>query len=311
MSLNTIFTAKLITRNLVSSPIIRAMSSKIIPSTKTENNFKTLSIAVPKPFVYHVKLNRPEKYNAINKQMWVDIKNCFESLSLDPDCRAVVISGEGKHFTAGIDLNDMMKLAQELSEIEEVSRKGCALEKLIKLYQDSISSLEVCNKPVISAVHSACIGGGVDLITASDIRYCTKDAVFQVKEVDIGMAADVGTLQRFPKVINSQSLARELCLTARKFLADEAKSCGLVSKVFDSKDEMITTCLSLAEEIASKSPIAVQATKKNIVYSFDRPNQEGLDQIREMNKLYLQSEDFVNATMAQLTKEEKPVFSKL
>lgn len=311
MSLKILSTANIFTRNIVSNPVIRTMSSKIIPSTSTENNFKSLSIDVPKPFVYHVKLNRPEKYNAINKQMWVDIKNCFESLSTDPECRAVVVSGEGKHFTAGIDLNDMMKLAQELSEIDEVSRKGCALEKLIKLYQDSISSLEVCNKPVISAVHAACIGGGVDLMTASDIRYCTKDAMFQVKEVEIGMAADVGTLQRFPKVINSQSLARELCLTGRKFLADEAKSCGLVSKVFDNKDEMITGAVALAEELANKSPIAVQATKKNIIYSFDRPNQEGLDQIREMNKLYLQSEDFVNATMAQLTKGEIPIFSKL
>ncbi|XP_055845505.1 delta(3,5)-Delta(2,4)-dienoyl-CoA isomerase, mitochondrial [Episyrphus balteatus] len=311
MSLKTILSSNLLSKNMVSSSMIRTMSSKIIPTSSTENNFKCLSVAVPKPFVYHVQLNRPDKYNAINKQMWVDIKDCFESLSMNPDCRVVVISAEGKHFTAGIDLNDMMQLAQELAEIEEVSRKGCALEKLIKLYQDSISSLEVCNKPVISAVHSACIGAGVDLITASDIRYCTKDAMFQVKEVEIGMAADVGTLQRFPKVINSQSLARELCLTGRKFLSDEAKSCGLVSKVFENKDEMIKTALSLAEDLASKSPIAVQATKKNIIYSFDRPNQEGLDQIREMNKLYLQSEDFINATMAQLTKGEIPTFSKL
>uniref|UniRef100_A0A1L8EGY6 Delta(3,5)-Delta(2,4)-dienoyl-CoA isomerase, mitochondrial n=1 Tax=Haematobia irritans TaxID=7368 RepID=A0A1L8EGY6_HAEIR len=302
-----------ITRNLVAkNNLIRNMSGKILHDSSSQHaEYKTLSITIPKPFVAYVELNRPKRYNAINKQMWIEIKQAFENLSTNPECRAIVISGAGKHFTSGIDLTDMIQLGQELAEIDDVARKGYYLEPIIKLYQDSMSSLEKCPKPVIAAVQSACIGAGIDLITAADIRYCTQDAFFSVKEVEIGMAADVGTLQRLPKVIGSQSLVRELCYTGRRFESSEALSSGLVSKVFPDKDALLNAALELAENIAQKSPIAVQATKQNIVYSLSRPNQEGLDHIREMNKLYLQSEDFAQAAAAQLTKGEKPVFSKL
>lgn len=288
------------------------MSQKILANFENATtDYKTLAIDVPKPFVFHVELNRPQRYNAINKEMWLELKKCFESLSVNPDCRVIVLSAAGKHFTAGIDLTDMMSLGQDLAEIDDVARKGVYLERTIKLYQDSISSLENCPKPVITAIQSACIGAGVDLITAADIRYCTEDAFFAVKEVEIGMAADVGTLQRFPKAIGSQSLARELCLTGRRFESAEAQNCGLVSKVLPSKEALLKEALALAENIAAKSPIAVQATKQNMVYSQSVPNQQGLDHIREMNKLYLQSEDFMEAAAAQLTKGEKPIFSKL
>ncbi|XP_055617198.1 delta(3,5)-Delta(2,4)-dienoyl-CoA isomerase, mitochondrial [Toxorhynchites rutilus septentrionalis] len=275
-------------------------------------NFETLKLSTPKPFVVHVELNRPDRLNAFNKRMWIELGECFSTLHDDQDCRAIVLSGgSAKHFTAGIDLLDMMKLGQQLGEIDDIGRKARLFEGLIKLYQDSISSLERCYKPVIAAVHAACVGAGVDLITAADIRYCTRDAWFQVKEVDIGMAADVGTLQRLPKAIGSQSLARDLCFTARKFKSDEAHSCGLVSGVFQSREDMVQKAIELAEQIASKSPIAVQGTKKNMVYSLDHTNQEGLDQIREMNMANLQSEDFINAVMAQQSKDEMPIFSKL
>lgn len=132
-----------------------------------------------------------------------------------------------------------------------------------------------------------------------------------MKEIDIGMAADVGTLQRLPKIIGSQSLVRELCFTARKVYSDEAREIGLVSKVFENKELMIEQAIELAENIASKSPVAIQATKKNLVYSLEHTNQEGLDQIRDINKLNLQSEDFFNAVIAGQSKGEMPVFSKL
>lgn len=124
-----------------------------------------------------------------------------------------------------------MQLGTEISQAEDIARKAKVFEEVCVIYQDAISSLEKCCKPVITASHNACVGAGVDLITAADIRYCSKDAWFQVKEVDIGMAADVGTLQRLPKVIGSQSLVRELCFTARKMQSDEAEKCGLISKV--------------------------------------------------------------------------------
>ncbi|EDW66038.1 uncharacterized protein [Drosophila virilis] len=273
--------------------------------------FKTLAISSPKPFVFHVELNRPKQLNAINRDMWLEIKDCFETLAINPDCRTIVLSAAGKHFCAGIDLSSMMSMGQQLADCEDVARKGVVLERTIKLYQDSISAVERCPKPVIMAVHQACIGAGVDLITAADIRYSTQDAFFQVKEVDIGMAADVGSLQRLPKAIGSQSLARELCYTGRRFEAAEAERSGLVSRVFPDKDSLVVGALALAEDIASKSPIAVQTTKESMVYSLEHTNQEGLDHIRIINKLYLQSEDFAQAVGAQLTKDEKPVFAKL
>lgn len=206
---------------------------------------------------------------------------------------------------------DMLEMSGRLQEAPDVARKAKIFEEFVELYQASITSLEKCPKPVIACTHSAVVGAGVDLITAADIRFCTKDAWFCVKEVDIGMAADVGTLQRLPKVIGSQSLVRDLCYTARKLPSDEAERCGLVSKVFVDKITMVEEAIKMAEIIASKSPVAVQATKRNIVYSLDHTNQEGLDHIKELNKLNLQSEDFFNAVVAGQSKGDIPVFSKL
>lgn len=280
-------------------------------SAEQKYDFKTLKLTTPSPYVVHVEFNRPDRMNAFNRQLWTEIKDCFEQLHNDPDCRVVVLSGgSSKHFTAGIDLFDMMSLGQQLGAIEEVGRRGRLLEGTIKLYQDCISALEHCYKPVIVAVHSACIGAGLNLITAADVRYCTRDAWFSLKEVDIGLAADVGALQRFPRVVGNQSWVRELAFTARKFASEEAQSHGLVSRVFDSREDLMVGAIKLAEEIASKSPIAVQGTKKNLVYSSDHTIQEGLDHIRQTNMLHLQSEDFLNAVMASQTKET-PVFAKL
>jgi len=130
----------------------------------------------------------------------------------------------------------MIQLGGQLAEHDDIARKCKLLEQMVKNYQDYISALERCPKPVIAAVHNACIGGAVDLIVAADIRMCSSDAWFQVKEAEIGMAADVGTLQRLPRVIGNQSLVNELCLTARKVDSKEAKDCGLVTKVFDNKE---------------------------------------------------------------------------
>lgn len=193
--------------------------------------YKTLSIQQPKPFVFHVELNRPDKLNAFDSKMWSEISECFSSLNENADCRAIVLSAAGKLFTAGLDLKDALQWHQELTEIDEVGRRGHMLGKKIRSYQNTVTSLEKCLKPIIATVHSACVGAGVDLITAADIRFCTDDAWFCVKEVDIGMAADVGSLQRLPKVISNQSLVRELCFTGRKFDSTEAFGCGLVSKV--------------------------------------------------------------------------------
>ncbi|KAK9511010.1 hypothetical protein O3M35_005665 [Rhynocoris fuscipes] len=274
-------------------------------------SYKTLNVTVPKQFVYHVELNRPNKMNALNDDMWQEIGECFTTLGNDEECRVVLLSGSGKVFSGGIDFNTMLSLSQKLVDHDDVARRCKILHALVHKFQDSISSLEKCIKPVICVVHSACIGAGVDLITAGDIRYCTEDAVFQVKEVDLGLAADVGTLQRLPKVIGNRSLVNELTFTARPLYAQEAKECGLVNRVYKDKESMMKEALEIAEGISKKSPVAIQGSKRSLIYSRDHTVQEGLDHIAYWNQTMLQSEDLINATTSQATKSSPPVFAKL
>ncbi|XP_078675112.1 delta(3,5)-Delta(2,4)-dienoyl-CoA isomerase, mitochondrial-like isoform X1 [Branchiostoma floridae x Branchiostoma belcheri] len=270
--------------------------------------FESLAVTRPREHVMQVEMNRPEKRNAMNQAFWREMVECFQAIAAEPDIRAVVVSGAGKIFTAGLDLGDTM--SSLFVEGADIARKAIRLGPKIRQYQETFSVIEKCPKPVIAAVHSACVGGGVDLITACDIRLCTQDAWFQIKEVDIGLAADVGTLQRLPKVIGNDSLARELAFTSRRFEAEEAKQMGLVSRIYPDREALLDGALELASTIASKSPIAVQGTKVSMVYSRDHPVQEGLDHVALWNSTMLQSEDVVEAVQAGMQKR-KPEFSKL
>ncbi|XP_067831172.1 delta(3,5)-Delta(2,4)-dienoyl-CoA isomerase, mitochondrial isoform X2 [Heptranchias perlo] len=280
---------------------MRAMSAEaqdMVPSY----SFETLRVSQARDSVLHVELNRPEKRNAMNKTLWREMVECFNKIAQDTDCRVVVLSGAGKMFTAGIDLMDMAGDVLQPNG-DDVARKAWKLRNTILQYQESFSVIEKCPKPVITAVHSACIGGGVDLVTACDVRLCSQDAWFQVKEVDIGMAADVGTLQRLPKVIGNASLVSELVYTARKMMADEALSCGLVSRVFQDKETALEGAFEMASEIASRSPVAVQGTKLNLIYSRDHSVKEGLDYIATWNMSMLQTEDIIKSAQAAMEKK--------
>ncbi|XP_063920188.1 delta(3,5)-Delta(2,4)-dienoyl-CoA isomerase, mitochondrial-like [Zophobas morio] len=293
---------------------LKTGASKFVSSTakmSAQTNYETLAVTIPHEFVYHVELNRPEKLNAMNITMWSEIGKCFENLDNDENCRVVVLSAAGKIFTAGLDFKQVfLKMGPELADLD-VARKAKVISTSLRSFQKSITSIELCKKPVLTAIHSACVGGGLNLIAAADIRYCSKDAWFQLKEVDIGMAADVGALQRLPKIMNSDSFVRELCYTARKVEAPEALSSGLVSRVFEDKESLIKGAIDTAQDIAKKSPVAVQTTKVGLVYARDHSVQDGLDQIASWNQLMLQSEDFMNAVVAQASKQKDVVFSKL
>ncbi|KAI9552512.1 hypothetical protein GHT06_022878 [Daphnia sinensis] len=281
-------------------------------SFSNKYKFETLLVSTPREYVYHVEINRPQQFNAMNSAFWREMVECFQAISEDSDCRAVVLSANGKHFTAGLDLTDMGPLMETVLGDDDVARKFRTLQQFIKSYQLSFTSIEQCNKPVIAAVHGGCIGGGVDLITAADIRFCTQDAFFQIKEVDIGLAADVGTLQRLPKVIGSDSLVRELAYTARKMFADEAAQAGLVSRVLSDKQMMLKAALETASAIAHKSPVAVQGTKHNLNYARDHSIEEGLNYMVVWNATMLQSEDLRIAAMASMDRKgPPPAFSKL
>ncbi|MEE6490531.1 hypothetical protein FKM82_015898 [Ascaphus truei] len=275
-------------------------------------SYETLKVTQASEHVLHVELNRPEKRNAMNKAFWREMVLCFRAIAVDVNCRAVVISGAGKMFTSGIDLMDMSSDVLE-QQGEDTARMAWNMRRKISEYQETFSVIEKCPKPVIVAIHNGCIGGGVDLITACDIRYCTQDAWFQVKEVDIGLAADVGTLQRLPKIIGSQSLVNELALTARKMISDEARSSGLVSRVFPDKSSLLLAAFDLASEIASKSPVAVQGTKVNLLYSRDHSVQEGLDYMTCWNMSMLQTQDIMKSVQALMEKKtlKEISFSKL
>jgi len=277
-------------------------------NTPATYNFETLNVTRPKEFVVHVELNRPEKRNAQNRALYTEMRECFSQLGGDPDCRAIVLSGAGKMFTAGIDLMD---LASELLQgHEDTGRRAAQIDAFIRPLQESYTALEKCLKPVIAAIHGGCIGGGVDMICACDIRYASADAFFQVKEVDVGLAADLGTLQRLPRIVGNDSIVREMCYTARSYTAEEAKDIGLLGRVLPDRETLIDAAVNLAETIASKSPIAVQGTKRNLVYSRDHSVPEGLEYMITWNASMLQSEDLLKAASAQMQKE-KAIFSKL
>uniref|UniRef100_A0A7N6B5X4 Delta(3,5)-Delta(2,4)-dienoyl-CoA isomerase, mitochondrial n=1 Tax=Anabas testudineus TaxID=64144 RepID=A0A7N6B5X4_ANATE len=290
---------------LPSQVMVRTMSSSSGPTSP----YTTLSISRPTERVTHVELHRPEKRNAMNKAFWSEMVDCFNEIAADPECRVVVVSGAGKIFTAGIDLMDMASNLLQ-PEGDDTARVSWNLRKTITKYQETFSVIE---KETVSCSLFTLICAGVDLITACDIRLCTQDAWFQIKEVDIGIAADVGTLHRLPKVIGSRSLVNELALTARKMYADEAKSSGLVSRVFADKETMMAGALEMAGEIAARSPVAVQGTKINLVYARDHSVAEGLDYIATWNMSMLQTQDVMKSAQAAMErKSPKTVaFSKL
>jgi len=263
----------------------------------------------------------------MNKTFWLEMSSCFDEIAEDEDCRSVVVAAEGRVFTAGLDMSDT-SLMQSLSggasvagdddfdEDDEndvrpdVARKAFNIHKIALKFQDSFTSIERCPKPVIAAIHGPCIGGGVDLVSACDIRYATRDAFFQIKEVDVGLAADVGTLQRVPRIVGGDSLVRELCYTARKLGADEALRCGLVSRVFENKEAAVEAAVETAVLIAEKSPVAVQGTKHNLVFARDHSVPESLRYMASWNAAMLQSEDVMKSAIAAISKE-KAKFKKL
>ena len=252
------------------------------------------------PVFETVRLTRPEKMNAMNLAMWHDIRRAFDYLDALPEARVVVLEGEGRAFTSGIDLQMMMGLSGQIQDDCE-GRMREALRRVILDLQDTLTSLERCRKPVLAAVHGACVGGGIDLVTCADMRYCSSDAWFSIKEIDIGMTADVGTLQRLPKLIG-EGMARELAYTGRKFDAAEARDMRLVNRVFASPEALRDGVRAIAAEIAAKAPLAVRGVKEMITYARDHSVADGLNYNATWNAAMLMSADLQEAMMAGMAK---------
>ncbi|MBK9573574.1 MAG: crotonase/enoyl-CoA hydratase family protein [Rhodoferax sp.] len=262
-------------------------------------NYETLTVTL-EDHIATVRLNRPEKANAMNAAMWQDLRKAFRWVDETPEARVAILQGEGRLFTAGIDLQMMMGLGPQIQN-ECDGRTREALRRLILELQDDLTSLERCRKPVLAAIHGACVGGGIDLITCADMRYCSSDASFTIKEIDIGMTADVGTLQRLPRLIG-EGMARELAYTGRKFGSEEAREMRLVNRVFDSREALYAGVREIAASIAAKSPLSIRGTKEMITYARDHTVADGLNYIATWNAAMLMSKDLGEAMMANMSK---------
>ena len=261
--------------------------------------FETLSVTL-QDHIATVRLNRPDKANAMNAAMWQEIRQAFTWVDETPEARVAVLQGEGKYFTAGIDLQMMMGLPATLADDCE-GRMREKLRRLILDLQDTLTSLERCRKPVLAAIAGGCIGGGIDLITCADMRYASSDAFFTIKEIDIGMVADVGTLQRLPKLIG-QGITRELAYTGRKCEAQEARQIGLVNRVFETREALYAGVREIAATIAAKSPLSIRGTKEMITYARDHSVADSLNYIATWNAAMLMSKDLTEAMMANMSK---------
>lgn len=224
--------------------------------------------------VGRITLSKPDEFNRMPPAFWSEFPEAIEEMDESGAIRALVISAEGKHFTSGMDTS--VFTSGRSGPEYEAGRRGERSRRHIARLQDSFSVIERVRMPVIAAIQGACIGGGVDMISACDMRYCTSDAFFCIQEINIGMAADVGTLQRLPNLIPT-GLMRELAYTGRRLFAEEAKSIGLVNEVYDTHSHMLEAVMSIAEEIAKKSPLAVASTKHLLGYGEEHSVSDTLD----------------------------------
>ena len=255
--------------------------------------------------IANIILSRPERLNSMSRKFWVELPEILEEVNRNSEIRVLIISSTGKHFCAGMDLsafdNGVANIPKE--KRPDNARIGEALYRSAKELQEYISKLEKIRVPVIAAIHGGCIGGAVDLVTACDIRLATTDAFFCIQEINIGMAADVGTLQRLPRIIPDSKM-RELAYTGRRMLADEAKESGLVSDVYNSQEEMVNAAKEMANEIAKKSPIAIYGLKALMNYSRDHTITDSLDFNALWSGAMLSQRDMEEAIKAFVEKRE-------
>jgi enoyl-CoA hydratase len=241
-------------------------------------------------------LDNPDARNAMGPAFWTDLPLVMAELGADDDVWVIVLAAKGKHFTAGIDLTMFGSSLSGEGGGSAVSKRRRFLDE-VKRLQASITSVADCPKPVIAAVHGACIGGGIDLISACDIRLCSADATFSVRETRMAMVADVGTLQRLPGVLKAGDLA-ELVYTGKDIDAERARTIGLVNHVHHDHDTVVKAARDMAAEIAANSPLAVQGSKAVLQRGASLTVEQGLDLVALWNAAFIQSDDLSEAVTA-------------
>ena len=268
------------------------------------NKYSCFDVKI-KDHICSLVLNRPNELNTMTRDFWVELGDALEEINRDSEVRVVVLSSTGKHFCAGMDLSAFSNGVDDIPDDKKPdhARVGEVLYRTAKELQGYISRLEEIRVPVIAAVHGGVIGGALDLITACDMRFASNDAFFCIQEINIGMAADVGTLQRLPKIIPDSKM-REMAYTGRRMLADEAKDSGLVGEIYETQDEMLDAVHKLAAEIASKSPVAIYGLKAVMNYSRDHNVSDSLDFNALWSGAMLSQADMTEAMTAQMEKRD-------
>ena len=252
--------------------------------------------------IAHVKLKRGAELNTMTPAFWAELPQIVDAISDEGRARAIVLSSTGKHFTAGMDLavftGDAGIASATGGDAAEVGRARANLRLTALRLQDSFTCLERARMPVLAAIQGGCIGGGVDMISACDMRYATADAFFCIQEINIGMTADVGTLQRLPKIV-PEGVVRELAYTGRRMSAARAREVGLVNEVFADHAALLAGVLQIAEEIAQKSPLAIWGSKEMINYARDHSVADSLNYIATWQTGMFQPGDMMEAFAAR------------
>ena len=241
-----------------------------------------------------VTMCRGDQLNTMTPAFWNELPVLIRELDVSGAARVVVLASTGRHFSAGMDLAVFGGGAGRGSDGAEVGRLRANLRSNVLHLQDTFTAIERARMPVLAAIQGGCIGGAVDMVTACDMRYASEDAFFCIQEINIGMTADVGTLQRLPKLI-PEGVCRELAYTGRRMPASEAKAAGLVNEVFPDHDSLLAGVQAVAAEIASKSPLAVWGSKEMITYSRDHSTADSLDHIATWQAGMFQPTDMVEA----------------
>lgn len=271
------------------------------------SKLKAFTVSIDDNHVVEICLNRPQAINSMNTDFWNELPAIIDALDSKAVARVIILSSKGKHFTAGMDLEVLSNMGGNPDD--EPARRAEQTRRWILSLQNTFTQLETARMPIISAIQGACIGGGVDMVCATDMRFCTANAYFNIKETELGITADVGTLQRIQHVMPS-GLARELAYTSRNLGAEEALACGFVNKVYETQEEMLDAVRALATDIARHSPMAVHGTKKMLNYSRDHSVQDSLNHMATWQSGMLQVPDVQEAMQAGAEKRT-PKFDNL
>lgn len=261
--------------------------------------------------IAHLQLKRPDELNTMTPAFWSELPEIVRDLDRRAAARVIVLSSTGKHFSAGMDLSVFSGESSLASDggVAEKGRQRARLWMMVQHLQDSFTALEEARMPVLAAIQGGCIGGAVDMVSAADMRYCSADAFFCIQEINIGMTADVGTLQRLPKII-PEGIARELAYTGDRMPAEQALACGLVNRVFDDHAALVEGVLEIAGRIATRSPLAIWGTKEMINYTRDHSVADGLRYIAGWQSGMFQPTDMLEEFAAK-SEGREPEFEEL